>query len=70
MKEGKRDKESVTKIQTWIVDIDEGTKDEQLDLIGNSPLLPSLVVESVHGFHLYYLATSDLTQEEYETGNQ
>lgn len=70
MKEGKRDKESVTRIQTFIVDIDEGTKDEQLDLIGNAPLLPSLVVESVHGFHLYYLATSDLTQEEYETGNQ
>lgn len=70
MKEGKRDKESVTRIQTRIVDIDEWTKETQLDLIGNAPLLPSLVVESVHGFHLYYLATSDLTQEEYETGNQ
>ena len=70
MEEWKRNKESVKKIQTWIVDIDEWTKDEQLDLIGNAPLLPSLVVESVHGFHLYYLAEDELTIEEYETGNQ
>lgn len=48
MKNGERNKESVTKIQTWICDIDDGTKEEQLELINNAPLKPSLVVESVH----------------------
>jgi hypothetical protein len=38
----------VKKIQTWICDIDDGTKEEQLKLIENAPLTPSLVVESVH----------------------
>ena len=70
MEEGKRDKASVKFIQTWICDIDEGTKDEQLDLIWNSPLLPSLVVESVHGFHLYYLADNPLTEEQFTNWNR
>lgn len=70
MEEGKRNKESVKKIQTWICDIDTWTKDEQLDLIWNAPLTPSLVVESVHGFHLYYLADNDLTEEQYENWNR
>jgi hypothetical protein len=48
MEKGKRDKASVKLIQTWICDIDTGTKEEQLELINNAPLKPSLVVESVH----------------------
>jgi hypothetical protein len=40
-----------------------------LKLILDAPLPPSLVVESVHGFHLYYLADRDLTEEEFENGN-
>lgn len=70
MKEGQRNKDSVTKIQTRIVDIDEWTKDRQLELIWDAPLLPSLVVESVHGFHLYYLAETELTKEQFEEWNQ
>lgn len=69
MESWKRNKDSVVKIQTWICDIDTGTKDEQLDLIGNAPLLPSLVVESVHGFHLYYLAKDELTEEQFTNWN-
>lgn len=48
MEKGKRDKESVKAIQTWICDIDTGTKQEQLKLIENAPLKPTFVVESVH----------------------
>lgn len=70
MEEGKRNKESVKAIITWICDIDEWTKEEQLELIKNAPLPPSLVVESVHGFHLYYLADKELTEEEYCNGNR
>lgn len=69
MEPGKRDKASVKKIQTWICDIDDQNKGHQLELIEKAPLKPSLVVESVHGFHLYYLAESDLTEEEFENGN-
>ena len=70
MESWKRNKESVKKIQTWICDIDTWTKEEQLELIKNAPLQPSLVVESVHGFHLYYLADKDLTEEEFTNGNR
>ena len=69
MEPGKRDKASVKKIQNWICDIDDQNKGHQLELIEKAPLKPSLVVESVHGFHLYYLAESDLTEEEFENGN-
>lgn len=69
MESWKRNKESVKKIQTWICDIDDWTKEEQLELIKNAPLPPSLVVESVHGFHLYYLAEKELTEEEFVNGN-
>lgn len=70
MESWKRNKESVKKIQTWICDIDTWTKEKQLELIKNAPLPPSLVVESVHGFHLYYLAEKDLTEEEYCNWNR
>lgn len=70
MEEWKRDKASVKSIQTWICDIDSWTKEEQLDLIWNAPLTPSLVVESVHGFHLYYLADNPLTEEQFTNWNR
>ena len=66
MEKGKRNMDSVKAIQTWICDIDTGSKEEQLELIKNAKLQPSLVVESNHGFHLYYLADSNLTREEFE----
>ena len=69
MESWKRNAESVKKIQTRIVDIDTGTKQEQQKLIENAPLIPSFVVESVHWFHIYYLATEKLTKEQYEKGN-
>lgn len=69
MEEGKRNKDSVKFIQTWICDIDEWTKEEQKKLIEKAPLTPSLVVESVHWFHLYYLSNKNLTDDEYTKWN-
>ena len=66
MEPGKRDKTSVKKIQTWICDIDDQDKEHQLELINNAKLKPTLVVESVHGFHLYYIGKSELTEEQFE----
>jgi len=70
MESWKRNADSVKFIQTWICDIDDMDKEKQLNLIKNSPLKPSLVVESVHWFHLYYLADRELTKEEYENWNR
>lgn len=70
MEAGKRDKESVKFIQTWITDIDEWDKSLQLELINNAPLKPTFVNESVHWFHLFYLATDHLTVEDYIEWNQ
>jgi hypothetical protein len=70
MENGKRNKESVKFIQTWICDIDEGSKEQQLEFIEKAPLPPSLVVESVHGFHLYYLSNTHLTETQYSDGNR
>ena len=69
MESWKRNKESVKFIQTWICDIDTWSKEEQTKLINNAPLKPTFVVESVHWFHLYYLADKHLTQEEFEKWN-
>lgn len=70
MEEWKRNKESVKFIQSWIVDIDEWDKSLQLELINNAPLKPTFVNESVHGFHLFYIATEHLTIEQYIEWNQ
>ena len=65
MEKWKRDAESVKLIQTWICDIDTGTKEEQLKLIQNAPLKPSYVNESVHWFHIFYLADNPLEKEQF-----
>ena len=69
MQKWKRNIESVKSIQVWICDIDDWDKEKQLELIKNAPLKPSLVVESNHWFHLYYLADKNLTKEEFENWN-
>lgn len=69
MEKGKRDAASVKMIQTWIADIDDCNKEQQLKLIQNAPLKPTFVVESVHGFHLYYFADNPLNKEQFMEGN-
>ena len=70
MESWKRNRESVKFIQTWICDIDDMDKEKQISLIEKAKLKPSFVVESVHWFHLYYIADNELTEEQYENGNR
>ena len=48
--------EHLKNIRAWAVDIDDGSKDDQLRRIERSPLIPSTVVESKRGFHVYWRA--------------
>lgn len=70
MEIGKRNRDSVKMIQTWICDIDDWDKENQLELIKKAKLQPSLVVESNHWFHLYYIASKELSVEEFENWNR
>jgi hypothetical protein len=61
---GGRAEENLVRIISWAVDFDEGTKDEQIASIKRFGLIPSLVVESARGFHVYY-DSIDATKENY-----
>lgn len=52
--EGARKKENCTKINYWIADIDDGTKEEQMERINKLILKPSAIVETKKGFHCYW----------------
>ena len=53
---GPRKVENLSRIRAWAIDIDDGTKEEQEERIQRSPLVPSLVVESKNGYHVYWSA--------------
>ena len=57
-----RDIQSVTHINARICEIDDLTKEEQLNLISVAPLAPSLIIESKKGYHMYWFA-KDWTKE-------
>lgn len=61
---GDRKEESLVRILSWAVDFDEGTKVEQQERIRRFGLMPSLVVESARGYHVYYDAV-DATKANY-----
>lgn len=59
MKKWMCSKEWVVWINAWAVDIDEKdwlSKRDQFEIITNSPLTPSLIVESSWGYHVYFFA--------------
>lgn len=43
-------------INAWIVDMDHGTKEEQLERIKKSPLIPSTIIETKRGHQCYWNA--------------
>lgn len=53
---GPRRIENLQRINAWAVDLDTGTKKEQLEKISAAPLRPSLIIESKRGYHVYYRA--------------
>ncbi len=54
--EGARKVENLTKINYWLVDIDEGTKEEQMAKIKNLPIKPTMIIETFAGYHCYWKA--------------
>lgn len=61
---GPRRAENLVKINYWIADIDDGTKEEQMRKIRKLPIYPSKIVETKRGYHCYWKA-ADATPENY-----
>lgn len=57
--DGPRRIENLARINAWAVDIDEGCKKAQLERLRQSPLVPSLVVETKRGFQVYWNANEE-----------
>lgn len=55
-----RFKENVLRPLACFADFDSGTYAEQLELIASSPIEPSAIVKSGHGYHLYWFLTETL----------
>lgn len=62
---GNREIKNVTKINYWLCDIDDGTKEEQMKKIKKLPLKPSLIIETKRGYHCYWKA-KDATVDNYK----
>jgi len=62
---GERKATNCIKINYWIADIDDGTKEKMLENINCLPLKPTIVVETKKGFHCYWRAI-DATAENYK----
>jgi hypothetical protein len=64
--DGPRQIKNLQEILSWFVELDGETKEEQWTKIESSPLIPSLVVESFRGFHVYFDAL-DAAPENYRS---
>ncbi len=53
---GVRQIKNLTCIQSWAIDMDEGTKEEQRARLHSSPVEPSLIVETKRGYQAYWNA--------------
>lgn len=61
---GKRNTENTNRLNACFADFDDGSKEEQMDLIRSLPLKPSAVVESGRGYHVYWLFEYPETDKE------
>jgi len=60
--QGRRTEKNVTAIRWVYVDMDEGTKEDMMELIKKSPIYPNFIVESSRSYHLYWRVDSDRKQ--------
>ena len=51
---GQRKAENLKEVKFFIADIDDGTKEEQMDRIKSLVLKPSIIVETNKGYHCYW----------------
>lgn len=63
---GKRRKANLERIRFWFCELDEGSKEEQVRRIRyDSPILPSAVIESRRGFHVYWRVNGEASLENF-----
>lgn len=62
---GPRRVENLVYLNAWAVDMDKGSKPEMLQRIERSPLVPTMVVETKSGYHVYWKA-EDATRENWK----
>ena len=60
---GARKKTNLQKINYWACDIDEGSKEEQMQRIKALLFQPTIIVESNKGFHCYWKARNGVIQD-------
>lgn len=58
-----REKANITRLNAAFVDLDDGTKSEQMRMLEDCPLIPSMMVESKNGFHAYWVISNNLVEE-------
>lgn len=64
---GGRANSNVTKIRAWFCDIDfdkDAIKPSAEDLVEVSPLIPSYIVETKNGYHVYFLCSHQFAPDE------
>ena len=61
---GQRSIPTTDRLNACFADFDEGTKEEQMGKIVNLSLTPSAIVESGHGYHVYWLFRSSEVDKE------
>lgn len=62
-----RKESNLEKLDHWYVDIDSGTKTNQFKKIVEFGLVPSMVVETKNGHHVYWAIKDSPTLEEYKS---
>lgn len=62
---GRRKADNLKKINYWIADIDDGTKEEQMNRINKLVLKPTCIVETKKGYHCYWKAKEGAAQSNY-----
>lgn len=62
--ENRRRAINIKKINYWACDIDEGSKEEQLERINSLILKPTMIIESKKGYHCYW-QSENATLENY-----
>ncbi len=62
---GERLAKNVTTVRAWFVEIDVADKEAQKNLLKTCPLIPSLVVETRKGYHVYWRAVAGTGVEDW-----
>lgn len=58
--------DNLKEIRFWFIDMDEGSKETQFDKIVSFPLVPSMIVETKKGHHVYWKCKKEPTIKEYD----